>query len=120
MSTFAARHTHVRKAGTAVVLKPAGDLMGGEETDELEKLIAEADEDQVPCLVINLGGVSMMNSLSISRLIRGHVRFSQRKARMSLCSLDARIQNIFVITKLSMVFNVYSDEAAALDACGGS
>jgi anti-anti-sigma regulatory factor len=33
---------------------------------------------------------------------------------MKLCSVDKRIQNIFVITKLSLVFDVYDTEEKAI------
>ena len=119
METHATKHTHVRKLDGAVVIKPHGNLMGGEETDEIERLIEGFNAEKVPCLVINLVDVGMMNSLTISRLIRGHLKFSQRNARIHLCNLDKRIQNIFVIAKLSMVFNIYPSEELALQACRG-
>jgi anti-anti-sigma factor len=103
-----------------VVVRPHGDLMGGDETNELERLIGEFDAAGTRCMVIDLAGVSMMNSLAISRLIRGHVRFANRKASLSLCCLEGRIQNIFVVTKLSLVMNVFADERAALEACRGA
>ena len=117
--TYATKHSHVRRVDDAVVLKPHGGLMGGEETDELEKLIAELDADKVPCLVVNLVDVDMMNSIALSRLISAHVKFARRNARIALCCLDARLQNILVITKLSLVFDVYHDEAAAIAALQG-
>ena len=115
--TYATKHSHVKRLGKVVVLKPHGNLMGGEETDELEKLIEDFDGQGMRCLVVNLVDVGMMNSLAISRLIRGHVKFSQRGARMNLCNLEKRIQNIFVIAKLSLVFNVYGNEEAAIAGC---
>jgi len=33
---------------------------------------------------------------------------------MKLCSVDRKIQNIFVITKLSYVFDVYPNEEQAI------
>jgi len=33
---------------------------------------------------------------------------------MKLCAVDKKIQNIFVVTKLSLVFDVYDTEAQAL------
>jgi len=33
---------------------------------------------------------------------------------MKLCSVDKRIENIFVITKLSLVFDVYPNEEQAI------
>jgi anti-anti-sigma factor len=115
--TYATKHSHVRRVGDAVVIKPHGGLMGGEETDEFEKLVSEFDADKVPCLVINLVDVDMMNSVALSRVISAHVKFSRRDARIALCCLDARIENILVITKLSLVFDVYPDEPTAIAAC---
>ena len=115
--TYATKHAHVRRIDDVVVLKPHGGLMGGEETDDLEKLIAEMDADKIPNLVINLVDVDMMNSIALSRLIAGHVKFQRRNARMVLCELDARLENILVITRLSLVFEVFRTEAAAIAAC---
>lgn len=115
-STYATKHAHVRRLEDVVIIKPHGGLMGGDETDDLEKLIAEMDADRVPFLIINLVDVDMMNSTALSRLIGGHVKFQRRSARIALCQLDARIQNILVITRLSMVFEVYEDEPSAIAA----
>jgi len=115
--TYATPHTHVREIDGIVVIKPHGNLMGGPETDEIEKLIGQFDAQAVRCLVVNLVDVGMMNSLAIGRLISGHVRFKKRGARMSLCNVDRKIQNIFVITKLAFEFNVYPGEEQAIADC---
>ena len=115
--TFATRHAHVRQIDGAVILKPHGNLMGGAETDELEKLIGQFDAEDVRCLIVNLSDVGMMNSLAIGRLISGHVMFKKRGARMSLCNVDKKIENVFVVTKLSLEFNVYPGEEQAIAGC---
>jgi anti-anti-sigma factor len=112
--TYATKHAHVKRINGVVILKPHGNLMGGEETDELEKLVDQFDGEGIACLVVNLVDVGMMNSLAISQLIRGHLKFTKRNARMHLCNLDSRIQNVFVIAKLSLVFNTYPSEEAAI------
>jgi anti-anti-sigma regulatory factor len=38
----------------------------------------------------------------------------RRGGQMKLCSVDKRIENIFVITKLSLVFDVYPNEEQAI------
>jgi anti-anti-sigma factor len=115
--TYATKYSNLRRVQGVVVLKPHGSLMGGPETDEIEKLIAQFDTERVNCLVVNLVDVSMMNSLAIGRLIGGHLAFKKRGAHMCLCQVDKRIQNIFVITKLSLEFNVYDGEEEAIAAC---
>src|SRR6266704_2295554 len=106
--TYATAHCHVKRIDRVAVLKPHGNLMGGPETDELEKLIDEFDGQGIRCLVVNL---------AIGRLVSGHVKFKKRDARMNLCNLDKRIENIFVITKLSLEFNVYPSEEEAIAGC---
>ncbi|HEY2954173.1 MAG TPA: STAS domain-containing protein [Candidatus Eisenbacteria bacterium] len=117
--TQATRYAHVKNLGAVVVIKPHGDLTGGPETDELDALIDQFNSQSVKGLVINLAAVSMMNSLALSRLIRGHMRFAKRGARMVLCSLDRQVENIFVVTKLSLVFAVFPDEELAIAGCAG-
>jgi len=112
--TYATRHAHVREIDGVVVLKLHGNLMGGPETDELEKLISQFDAGGVRWLIVNLSDVGMMNSLALGRLISGHVLFKNRGARMCLCNVDRKIDNVFVITKLALEFNVYPDEAQAI------
>ena len=114
--TQALRHTHVKRLNGTVVLKPHGDLTGGPETDELETLVDQLDADGVKCLVINLSAVSIMNSLALSRIIRAHIKFTKRNARVLLCNLENRIEAVFVIAKLSMLFPVFHDENAAIAA----
>ena len=113
----ALKHTHVKRLNGTVVIKPHGDLTGGPETDELETLVDQLDAEGVTCLVINLSAVSIMNSLALSRIIRAHIKFTKRKARVLLCNLETRIQAVFVIAKLSMLFPVFADESAAIAAC---
>ena len=117
--TQALKHSHLKRLDGTAVIKPHGDLTGGPETDELELLVDQLDAEGVKCLVINLAAVAIMNSLSLSRIIRAHLKFTKRGARVHLCNLENRIEQVFVIAKLSMVFPTYPDEAAAVAACGG-
>ncbi len=91
------------------VLTPRGYLVGGEETDELEKLIRDLAAAGNLHLVIDLGETQHINSTALGVLITAHTNYMRRGGQMKLCRVDNRIQNIFVITKLSLVFDVYED-----------
>src|SRR5262249_16205400 len=112
----ALKHTHVKRLNGTVVIKPHGDLTGGEETDELETIVDQLDAEGVKRLVMKLGGVRIMNSLALSRVIRAHIKFTKRSARVLLCNLENRIEAVFVVAKLSMLFPVFPDENAAIAA----
>jgi anti-anti-sigma regulatory factor len=47
-------------------------------------------------------------------LISAHSNYVRRQGHMKLCSVDKRIENIFVITKLSLVFDVFPTEQQAI------
>ena len=104
----------VRTVGDVTVLTPKGMLLGGKETDELQAKIRELSEAGNKKLLINLGQTTFMNSVSLGVLIAGHSNYAKRSAQMKLCAVDKKIQNIFVVTKLSLVFDVYDTEAQAL------
>jgi len=103
-----------REVGTIVILEPKGYLTGGDETDELETTIRELSEGGNKHLVLNLGQTQHLNSTALGVLIQAHSNYVKRGGQMKLCAVDSRIQNIFVITKLSLVFDVYPKEDQAV------
>jgi anti-sigma B factor antagonist len=103
-----------RQVGDIVILSPRGYLTGGEETDELEQGIKALGDVGNKHLIINLGETQHLNSTALGVLISAHTNYVRRGGQMKLCSVDKRIENIFVITKLSLVFDVYPSEEMAI------
>ena len=103
-----------RVVGTITILAPKGYLTGGEETDELQKAIQTLGDEGNKHLIINLSETQHLNSTALSVLISAHSNYVRRGGHMKLCAVDKRIENIFVITKLSMVFDVYPTEEQAI------
>jgi anti-sigma B factor antagonist len=103
-----------RQVGDITILAPKGYLTGGEETDELEQSIKALGEAGNKQLIINLGETQHLNSTALGVLISAHSNYVRRGGHMKLCAVDKRIENIFVITKLSLVFDVYSTEEQAI------
>ncbi len=100
--------------GDVIILYPKGFLMGGAETDELQKRVSELETSGNKRLIINLGETQHMNSTAIGVFITAHKHYSELGAKLKLCNVDRKIQNVFVITRLSLVFEVYESEAEAL------
>ena len=108
------KHVKVKRLDGVVVLAPHGYLVGGEETDELQQLIQDLANEGNSALVINLADTEFINSWALGVLIGGHVNYSKRAARMKLCNVAQKINNLFVITRLSSVFEVYDSEERAV------
>lgn len=103
-----------KTVGTIAILYPKGYLTGGDETDELEQKIKALGEAGNKSLVINLSETQHLNSTALGVLISAHSSYVRRGGQMKLCGVDKRIENIFVITKLSLVFDVYATEEQAI------
>jgi anti-anti-sigma factor len=56
-----------------------------------------------------------MNATTLGVIISAHSNFVRRGDKMVLASVDRRIENIFVITKLHLIFDIYPtvDQAVA-------
>jgi anti-sigma B factor antagonist len=91
--------------GRVVILEPKGSLVGGDETDELKKTIQSLLEQGNRKLIIDLGGVEYLNSSAIGVLVSGHTSYVNRQGKVVLCNVGKSITNIFVVTKLSTIFN---------------
>jgi len=103
-----------RQVESIVVLYPKGYLTGGEETDELDAAIKQHIEAGNKHLIINLSEAQHLNSTALGVLISAHANYTRRQGQMKLCGVDKRIENIFVITKLSLVFDVFPTEEQAI------
>jgi anti-sigma B factor antagonist len=101
------------------VLRPRGEFTGGNETDELRRILAEAGAAGTTNMLIDLGDVTYLNSTALGVLIAAHTSFVKRGAQLGLCNVSKNIENLFVITKLVLVFKVYDSVEAGLAAMQG-
>ena len=89
-----------------VILHLYGQFLGGDETDFLKDQLLLVSEQKKSCLIVNLENVTYLNSTALGVLITAHANFAKRDARVILCNVGSTIQNIFVITKLTLVFTI--------------
>lgn len=94
----------VRKEDGITILTPVGKLLGGRETDEFEEKISELDRSGDRMLALDMAQTTFMTSIAIAAVVRAHVSYSKRGARVKICALDKNIRRIFDITKLTCVF----------------
>ena len=102
--------------GIAILAPPHSHLTGGSETDELQNAIRGLIDQGNRCLVVDLGSVTHVSSIVIGMFVGFHASYANRNGQMKLCNVDKRIDNIFIITKLSFVFDVYPSERKAIES----
>jgi anti-sigma B factor antagonist len=98
------------------IMHLSGKFIGGEETDELKSLLSELAEKGENKLIINLADVTYLNSTALGVLIASHANFTKREGKIVLCNVSKSIENIFVITKLSLVFNIADNLEEAINS----
>lgn len=104
----------VEKQIGGTILHLSGKFIGGEETDQLKLKLNEAAESNEKKLVINLADVTYLNSTALGILIASHANFVKREGEVVLCNVSKSIENIFVITKLTLVFKIANNLEEAI------
>ena len=101
------------KRGEVWLLTPRKDLMGGDETHELEQAIRDIVGQGVPRIVVDLGRISYLNSTGLGSLVAAHMSCQNRQGFFRLANISKRIHSLFIITKLAFVFETFDsvDEA---------
>jgi anti-anti-sigma factor len=89
------------------LIEVKGSLMGGDETVELRQAVAGFVDRGYEKLLIDLSGVTYLNSTAIGVLVSAQTTYARRNWQIKLCGINKNIQNIFVITKLTLVFEVH-------------
>ena len=103
-----------RQAGDVTILDLRGEVRIGEGSIALRDAIRNLADSGKKKLLLNLAGVSYIDSSGIGELIANYTTVSRQGGQLKLLKLTDRVQNLLVITKLLTVFDSYDNEAEAL------
>jgi anti-sigma B factor antagonist len=101
------------KSANITVLRIKGQFIGGEETDELRATLTSLSDIPSSSVIVDMEHVSYLNSTALGVFISANNLFAKNGGKIALCSVGKSIENIFIITKLTLVFTIYNtlDEA---------
>jgi anti-anti-sigma factor len=88
--------------GDPAVVRVSGDVdvsVAGRLASCLDDAVASAS-----CVVIDLGGVSFMDSMGLNTLVRARQRADSYGHALELRNLDARLQRLLELTGLDRIF----------------
>ena len=103
-----------RQAGDVTILDLRGEVRIGEGSIALRDAIRNLADSGKKKLLLNLAGVSYIDSSGIGELIANYTTVKRQGGQLKLLNLTDRVQNLLVITKLLTVFDSYDNEAEAL------
>lgn len=104
----------VREVEDIAILDLSGKIMGGPDADEFKNTIVKLLGDGYKKLLLNLAQVTWINSSGLGILVSGFTTVKNNNCDMRLMNLTERVNNLFMITKLSTVFQTYDSEEAAV------
>ena len=103
-----------RRFGRATVLDLEGGVTFGEGTAtlrrETRRLIAEGRVE----IVMNLAGVRYVDSSGLGEMVAALLAARRAGGQVALLGLSSNVREVFEMTRLVEVFDIYADEAGAL------
>jgi anti-sigma B factor antagonist len=91
-------------------------LEEGTINDITESLFAVVGENQGIKLLITFTKVKHFSSSALGMLIRLNKRVGQAAGVLKLCKISPSLYEIFVITKLNKLFEIYDDQEQAINS----
>ncbi len=85
--------------------------------DSLNGVIEQADRIN---LVLDFSTVKFLSSAVLGLLIRVSKKVYEREGQLRLCNISPRIYEIFKITRLTKIFDIYPDRDAAIASFVGA
>ncbi len=81
--------------------------------NELAERVAQAP---VPKMVIDFRNVTNMSSSALGMLITLHKRIREANGQLRLCNIQPTIEEVFKITRLNEIFQIYKSQDDAVDS----
>ena len=105
----------MREEGAVMVLNLKGrlDLASGSGLKDEVKALLDKEKS---LLHLNLSEVDFINSSGLGVLVSIMKEVRLRKGRLTLSNLASYVEEIFEITQLSHIFEIFHTEAEALDS----
>lgn len=105
----------VREEAQAAILTLSGrlDLASGAALKEHLKALFERDKTSIH---LNLADIEFINSSGLGALVSVMKEVRLLKGRLTLSNLASYVQEIFEITQLSHIFEIYATEEEALSS----
>ncbi|HEY7334539.1 MAG TPA: STAS domain-containing protein [Bryobacteraceae bacterium] len=102
--------------GDVTLIEAAGRITLGESVASLRDQIHELAESGRVKIVLKLADVAYIDSSGLGELVSAYTTVKSRGGAIKLLHLTARVKDLLQITKLSIIFEVFDDEAKALSS----
>ncbi len=103
-----------RQVGDVTVVDASGRITLGEGAEAFQELIEKLVASGHKKVLINMGGISYIDSSGIGELVNGFTTVTNAGGLLKLLNLGKRVYNLLQTTKLRTIFQTFDNEAAAI------
>jgi anti-sigma B factor antagonist len=103
-----------RQKGNVTILDLKGKITIGVGDIALRNAVQDAMGAGATNIVVNMAEVTTIDSSGVGELVSAYTTATNRGAKVKLCNLPAKVQDILHITQLITVFDVFDSEDEAV------
>lgn len=107
---------NVRQRDGVTILDPRGKITIGVGDVALRNAVHETMDSGARKLLIDLAGVSQIDSSGVGELVSAYTSVTHRGGKLKLLNLPPKVSDILQITQLITVFEVFDDEDEAVQS----
>ena len=107
---------NMRQNGDVTILDLKGKITIGSGDVALRNAVQEVMDGGATKILINMAGVTTIDSSGIGELVSAYTTATDRGAKLKLINLPAKVADILTITQLITVFDVYDTEDEAVQS----
>jgi anti-sigma B factor antagonist len=112
--------TNVRQVGGVTILDIKGRIVMGAESAAVRDVIANLISQGNKQILLNLAGVDYVDSMGIGSLVSAFTSLRKQGGELKLLNVNDKVTDVMQITKLYTVFDIATDETAAVKSFGPS
>ena len=105
-----------RRSGDVSILDVSGRITLGEGASALRNAIRAMALEGHKKLLLNLGEASYIDSSGLGVLVSAFATLANQRGHLKLLNVISRVKDLLLITKLYAVFEVFDDEAEAVES----
>lgn len=105
-----------RQVGGVTVIDAAGQIKLGDGADGFRNAVRELIGQDQKKILVNLADVTYIDSCGIGELVAGFTTVRNKGGQFKLVNASDRVKNLLQLTKVYAIFDVYDDEARAVQA----
>lgn len=105
-----------RESSGVSLVDVSGRITLGEGSSMLREMVRDLLNKGQKKIILNLGDVTYIDSSGIGELVSGFTTVRNQGGELKLLHLTKRVHDLLQITKLYTVFEVHTEESAAINS----